>query len=93
MKEFEDRSNPRLDAPADAFVGETVGGHVIGAVDVAQVDQDAAAHHLADGLEVQRAELVPLRQNDERVGAGFERSAISVESAVATRLAAIVARV
>ncbi len=37
-------------------------------VDVAEIDDDRLPQRLLDAIEIERAELVPLRRQDERVG-------------------------
>src|SRR5579883_1603269 len=55
--------------PSDAVVDEAELRHLVGAIDVAQVDQDRLLHRLLDALEIEGAELLPFGDADERVGA------------------------
>src|SRR5438105_13238959 len=52
---------------ANAAVGETQASHHRRIVDVAAVDDDRSAHELLDTRHVEVAELVPLRDEDDRV--------------------------
>src|SRR6266480_3500991 len=53
---------------ANAAVGEAQASHRRRIVDVAAVDDDRAAHELLDARHVEVAELVPFRDQDERIG-------------------------
>src|SRR5712692_5955637 len=58
---------------ADASIREAKAAHGRGVVDVAAVDDHRLPHRLLDTTEVEVAEFVPLRDQDQRVGAGGER--------------------
>src|SRR5437879_13304869 len=73
-----------ISAPADAVVGEALLADLLGLEDVAAVEDDRPAHHLAQVLEVRAAELVPFGDEEEPVRAlGGVVAAGSVEHAVA----------
>ena len=61
-------SRVRPHAP-DAVVVEAPARHVVGLIDVAQVDQDRPRHHGLQAVEIERAELLPLGDDHQRVGA------------------------
>src|SRR5512135_1031001 len=58
-----------LSGPPDALVAPAVGPHLAGLVDVPQVDHDGLLHAGGEPRQVERAELVPLRGEDDEVGA------------------------
>src|SRR6185312_10863669 len=55
-----------LPRPPDALIGEAVAGGLLRPVDVAQVDQHWPLHRRLQPREVERAELLPLGDDDER---------------------------
>jgi len=57
----------RLGSAADTAIGEASGFGQGRRIDVAEVPQRIAAHHLAELLEVHRAIFVPLSQDDQDV--------------------------
>src|SRR5713226_4518235 len=57
---------------ADTSIGETEVAHDLRVVDVAPVDDHRPAHGALDAAEVEASELVPLRDNNERIGARGE---------------------
>jgi hypothetical protein len=52
--------------PPDAVIGEAL--DLLGAIDVAQVDQDRLLHHRPQAFEIERPELSPFGDDDEGVG-------------------------
>lgn len=54
--------------PSDAFVVETEPGDVLGLVDVTEIEKVLAVHRAGQPVEIQVAELVPFRQNDDGIG-------------------------
>src|SRR5947207_8750771 len=56
--------------PANAAVGEAQVSHGDRVVDVSAVHDDRMAHELLDARHVELAELIPLRDQHDRVGAG-----------------------
>src|SRR5205085_8482375 len=54
---------------ADALIDEAGGFHVFGAVDVAEVDDDGLRHGRLQPVEVERPELHPFGDDDDRIGA------------------------
>src|SRR5262249_19587241 len=63
------RSIARL-GPADALIHKPQSAHLLGIEDVAQVDDAGLAHHLLDTPRIEAAELMPLRDHNQHVGAG-----------------------
>src|SRR5712692_3073136 len=57
---------------ADTPISETEIAHHLRVVDVAAVDDHRPAHRGFDAAEVEPAELVPLRDHNQRVGARSE---------------------
>src|SRR5260370_5588109 len=57
---------------ADTAIGETEIAHHLRVVDVAAVHDHGPAHRTFDAAEVEPPELVPLRDNNQRVGARGE---------------------
>src|SRR2546428_10396195 len=58
---------------ANAAIRETQASHERRVVDVAAIDDDGIAHQLLDPRHVQLPELVPFRDEDERVRTGGHR--------------------
>src|SRR5438309_6837207 len=58
---------------ANAAIRETQASHEPRVVDVAAIDDDGIAHQLLDPRHVQLPELVPFRDEDERVSTGGHR--------------------
>src|SRR5690349_9217459 len=58
---------------ANTAIREAEGLHRAGVVDVPPVDEHGAAHELLDARHVELAELVPLRDQHERVRAARDR--------------------
>src|SRR5438132_4133733 len=58
---------------ANAAIRETQASHEPRVVDVAAIDDDGVAHQLLDPRHVQLPELVPFRDEDERVSTGGHR--------------------
>src|SRR5258706_3547959 len=74
-------------SPADGIIAEAELSQVVGVVDVPAVEDHGLFEQPPDGVEVGAAELVPLRDDDERVGA-LERVVVApvVADAVAEDL-------
>ncbi len=53
----------------DAHIGEAVPGDFLRPVDVAQVDDHRPRHRLLELVEIERAELLPFGDDDQRIGA------------------------
>src|SRR5258706_16434924 len=74
-------------SPADGIIAEAELSQIVGVVDVPAVEDHGLFEQPPDGVEVGAAELVPLRDDDERVGA-LERVVVApvVADAVAEDL-------
>src|SRR5579872_3340776 len=67
-RQFASGARPNRSTPhADVF--ETGGGHLCRTIDVAQIDHEGLPEQLSDPRKVEGAKLVPLRQDDDAVGA------------------------
>src|SRR5215470_14234920 len=67
----------------DAGIEKAVLVHVLGAIDVAQVDHHWTRHQLLEAVEVERAELLPFGDDHQRIGAlGAIVCAIAIGHAV-----------
>src|SRR5438874_3764667 len=71
------KSKIKNSLPSDADVVEAEAAHRFGLVDVAQVCDLRRAHQLLDAAHVERAKLVPLGHEDERVSARDSRVLVS----------------
>src|SRR5207302_3971611 len=58
---------------ANAAIRETQASHQCRVIDVAAVDDDRTAHELLDARHVELPELIPFRDQDQRVCAGGHR--------------------
>ena len=54
--------------PTDAFIAKTKCRHVLGPVDVAQIDDHRLRHLTLQALQIERAELHPFGHDHERIG-------------------------
>src|SRR6516164_3180948 len=61
------RRTPRR--AADAEIREARRGHLLRLVDVAQIDYQRARQQGFDAAQIERAELIPFSQQDQRIGA------------------------
>src|SRR6266581_57126 len=61
-------STPRLGRATNALVGKAKRRHVLGAIDVAQIDDHGSRHLAFQPLKIERAELHPFRHDHQCVG-------------------------
>src|SRR5712671_4785940 len=69
-------STPRLGRATNALVGKAERRHVLGAIDVAQIDDHGLRHLAFQPLKIERAELHPFRHDHQCVGAARARIGI-----------------
>jgi hypothetical protein len=56
-------------APPNTLVNEADSSHIVGSIDIAQIDDHRLRHFALQALQIKCAELRPFRDNHERIGA------------------------
>src|SRR5262245_38868382 len=59
-----------MGSASDAFVDKACLFDVVRLIDVLEIDDYRACHDLFEARQIERAELLPFGDNDQRVGAG-----------------------
>src|SRR6202022_3643870 len=58
-------------SPPDALVNESESSHIVGSINIAQIDDDGVRHFTLQTFQIECAELRPFRYNHQRIRAAY----------------------